>query len=183
MYHVFFIWKPYKGHFHPRLPGSISLFKSFTNHTNSISQLLFSKSNFFEKMSEKIYVTYKTSAEDYIESMEDRNMREKTVWDKQLFREFLRKENVETETYMITPTEFKECRTEFITSFTGHTCFSLFTLYFNCTRKWQNISQNTVVYFPNLNFAQFWWDICKFKSGINSSCSIPLTFKLLVYSH
>lgn len=108
---------------------------------------------------------------------------EKTVWDKQLFREFLRKENVETETYMITPTEFKECRTEFITSFTGHTCFSLFTLYFNCTRKWQNISQNTVVYFPNLNFAQFWWDICKFKSGINSSCSIPLTFKLLVYSH
>ena len=30
-------------------------------------------------MSEKIYVTYKTSAEDYIESMEDRNMREKTV--------------------------------------------------------------------------------------------------------
>ena len=51
-----------------------------------------SKSNFLEKMREKRFVAYETSVEDYVESMENRNMKEKTKRDVQLFEKFLRKE-------------------------------------------------------------------------------------------
>ena len=61
------------------------------NCTNSLSGL-FSKSNFFEKMSEKRFVADGTSVEDYVESMENTNTKEKTKRDVQRFDEFLRKE-------------------------------------------------------------------------------------------
>ena len=86
------------------------------NCTNSLSGL-FSKSNFFEKMSEKRFVAYETSVEDYVESTENRNTKEKTKRDVQLFEEFLRKEDNDLrEVHTIAPAELNKYLAEFILS-------------------------------------------------------------------
>ena len=57
------------------------------NDTNSLYGL-FSKTNFFEKMSEKRFLAYATSVEkSNVEGMESRNTREKNKRDGQLFEE------------------------------------------------------------------------------------------------
>lgn len=77
---------------------------------------LFSKSNFFGKMSEEIFVAYETSVKDYVETMQNRNTREKTKEDVQLCEEILRKENVRREAHTIAPTELNKYLAEFFRS-------------------------------------------------------------------
>ena len=51
----------------------------FSNRSQNYTTLLsglFSKSNFFGKMSEEIFVAYETSGKDYVETMQNRNTRE-----------------------------------------------------------------------------------------------------------
>ena len=68
-------------------------------------------------MSEKRFVAYETSVEDYVESMEKRNTKEKTKRDVQLFEEFLRKENNDLrEVHTIAPAELNKYLAEFILS-------------------------------------------------------------------
>ena len=67
-------------------------------------------------MSEEIFVAYETSVKDYVETMQNRNTREKTKEDVQLCEEILRKENVRREAHTIAPTELNKYLAEFFRS-------------------------------------------------------------------
>ena len=68
-------------------------------------------------MSEKRFVGYETSVEDYVESMENRITKEKTKRDVQPFEEFLRKKkNDLREVHTIVPAELNKYLAEFIPS-------------------------------------------------------------------
>ena len=68
-------------------------------------------------MSEKGFVGYETSVEDYVESMENRITKEKTKRDVQLFEKFLRKEkNDLREMHTIAPAELNKYLAVFVPS-------------------------------------------------------------------
>ena len=68
-------------------------------------------------MSDKRFVTYETSVEGYVESMENRSTKEKTKRDVQLFEEFLRKEkNDLREVHTIAPAQLNKYLAKFIRS-------------------------------------------------------------------
>ena len=66
---------------------------------------------------EDLTVAYETSVEDYVESMEGKNTKEKTKRYFKLFREFLRDEkNDERGVHIIAPDELNQLLAEFIRS-------------------------------------------------------------------
>ena len=68
-------------------------------------------------MSEKRFVAHDTSVEDYVESLENKNTKEKTKRDVKLLEEFLRNEkNDEREVQDIEPAELNKHLAEFIRS-------------------------------------------------------------------
>jgi len=68
-------------------------------------------------MTEKRFVAHDTSVEDYAESLENKNTKEKTKRDVKLLEEFLRnEENDEREVHTIEPAELKKYLAEFIRS-------------------------------------------------------------------
>ena len=68
-------------------------------------------------MSEKRFVGYETSVEDYVENMENRITKEKTKREVQLFEEFLRKKNNDLrEVHTIVPAELNKYLAKFIPS-------------------------------------------------------------------
>ena len=68
-------------------------------------------------MSEKRFVGYETSVDDYVESMENRITKEKTKRDVQLFEEFLRKKkNDLRDLHTIAPAELNKYLAVFIPS-------------------------------------------------------------------
>ena len=68
-------------------------------------------------MSEKRFVAHDTSVEDYVESLENKNTKEKTKRDVKLLEEFLRNEkNDEREVHTIEPAELNKYLAKFIHS-------------------------------------------------------------------
>lgn len=62
-------------------------------------------------MIEKRFVVYATTVEEYVEWMENRNTREKTKRDVEVFEKCLRmKKNEESEVHTIAPAEFNKYR-------------------------------------------------------------------------
>ena len=80
--------------------------------------MLFIKSNIFKNMNNKrLNFVNETSVEDYVESMDNKNTKEKTKQDVKLLEEFLTNEqNDEQEVYGIAPVELNKCLAEFIRS-------------------------------------------------------------------
>ena len=93
-------------------------FSDWSQNCTNLLSMLFIKSNVLKNMNNKrLNFVNETSVEDYVESMDNKNTKEKTKQDVKLLDEFLTNEqNDEQEVYGIAPVELNKCLAEFIRS-------------------------------------------------------------------